>query len=116
MTAVYIASQIFISAMAVFGLWCLFQLIIADTTVYPLQRNAIRPRNAEDLERIEYIVCEMDRSAFFAREEKYALLLDREMMNDRDLEELIRRLPSRVELYAPIESAHAADIEKGEKL
>jgi len=103
MNVICILSDIFIAAMAVFGLWCVFQFLALDLTASGSIRCAVNIDREERIERLGSIICEIDRSALFAREEKYALLFDAETILLVSEESLPENISDRVEFFVRTE-------------
>ena len=99
-----IISDIFIAAMAVFGLWCAFQFIMLDISAHSRIRCAVRIDDSrESTERVGDMVCELDRSALTVREEKYPLLFTDKSKALKAASELSEELFDRVEFYVRID-------------
>lgn len=103
MNVIYIVSDIFIAAMAVFGLWCVFQFLLLDLTARDSLRCAVDITSKEQIAKLEAVVCEIDRSAFLAREEKYAMLIDKELLYSEDISALPESISDRVEFYVRVQ-------------
>lgn len=98
-----IISDVFIAAMAVFGLWCAFQFIMLDISTHSLIRCAANIDSHDSIARVGDMVCEMDRSALTVREEKYPLLFTDEGIALKAASELSEELFDRVEFYVRVD-------------
>ena len=104
MNIVGIASDIFIAAMAVFGLWCVFQFLSIDLTSSGKLRCAVNIVSKDQLDELDSIVYAIDRSALFAKEEKYALLLEEDVVPLISEAALPVDVSDRVEFYVRAKS------------
>lgn len=99
MNVIGIISDIFIAAMAVFGLWCALQFLTLDLTSRSSLRCAVSISSPERIGDMCAIVYEIDRSALVAKEENYALLFDDKSLAELAEKEMPKEISGRVELY-----------------
>ena len=94
-----LAAEIFLAAMAVFGLYCAVFLLCGD--IRRRYRTAIRIQNINDIRSLESMILQADTSFFSSRREKYALLVDYDL--DKEAFDLIsENFSDRVDIYRRI--------------
>ncbi len=97
---VVLAAEIFLAAMAVFGIYCaVFILCDGGHSNY---RTAIKIQNLNDIKTLESMILQADNSFFSSRREKYALLVDYEL-DEEAFEFISESISDRVELYRHID-------------
>ena len=94
-----LAAEIFLAAMAVFGIYCaLFLMSENGREWYSI---AIRIQNKNDIKNLEGIILQAGTSLFSSCREKYALLVDYDLDED-SLKYISDNLSVRVDVYRRI--------------
>lgn len=103
MSFVSVIPGVFISAMAVFGFWCLFGFVWIDISLKKHFRFAIDISGALGAEEIEKMLEYMDMAKLVPKHGKYALLISSENDIPPSLPDLPKDLLERAELYVKTE-------------
>lgn len=75
-TVLIIAADIFVSAMAVFGVWCILRFYSIGSSRRKNLKTAIYINSVDDIEKLEGIIFEADHVFFERKQDKYPLLAD----------------------------------------
>lgn len=94
-----LAAEIFLAAMAVFGLYCAVFLLCGG--VRGRYRTAIIIQNINEITSLESMILQADTSFFSSRREKYALLVDCEF-DEVAFEDISDSILSRLDIYRHI--------------
>ena len=99
MNAVGVLAEIFVAAMAVFGLWCAFELLMLDLSVTSDIVCALEIKNQDDIDALEETLCALDQSAYFRGKKRYVFLLSEESAADLLKSDISEELFYRAEFY-----------------